>query len=77
MLPIKFPVESLPSRAINYIKRLAAFKNPKFYARLGMKLPTYNLPRIISCADFIGNYLLMPRGCEEAIADFSRITVWM
>lgn len=64
------PVNALPAKAINHLKRLAAFKNPEFYARLGMRLPTYNLPRIISCADFEDDYLVLPRGCEDAILSF-------
>lgn len=64
------PVNTLPAKAINHLKRLAAFKNPEYYARLGMRLPTYNLPRIISCADFADDYLIMPRGCEDAVMDF-------
>lgn len=64
------PVNTLPAKAINHLKRLAAFKNPEYYARLGMRLPIYNLPRIISCADFEDDYLVMPRGCEYAVMDF-------
>lgn len=35
-----------------------------------MRLPVYNLPRIISCSEFADNYLMLPRGCEEAAVDF-------
>ncbi|MCM1141075.1 MAG: DEAD/DEAH box helicase family protein [Muribaculum sp.] len=64
------PINTLPAKAVNHQKRMAAFKNPEFYRKLGMRLPTYNLPRIISCADFEGDYLVMPRGCEDAAIDF-------
>ncbi len=66
------PINTLPAKAINHLKRMAAFKNPEFYRNLGMRLPTYNLPRIISCADFEGDYLVMPRGCEDSVMDFFR-----
>lgn len=67
---IYIPVENLSAKAINHLKRLAAFKNPEFYAKLGMRLPVYNLPRIISCSEMADDYLMLPRGCEEAAIDF-------
>ena len=41
--------------------------NPEFYARQGMRLSTYNIPRIISCADMDEDYIALPRGCEDAV----------
>ena len=35
-----------------------------------MRLPVYNLPRIISCSEIMDDYLVLPRGCEEAATDF-------
>lgn len=67
---IYIPTENLSAKAINHLKRLAAFKNPEFYAKLGMRLPVYNLPRIISCSEIKDDYLMLPRGCEEAVVDF-------
>lgn len=67
---IYIPVENLSAKAINHLKRLAAFKNPEFYAKLGMRLPVYNLARIISCSEITDDYLMLPRGCEEAAMDF-------
>lgn len=64
------PIKELPAKAINHLKRLSAFKNPEFYKHLGMRLPTYHLPRIISCADFVNDFLVMPRGCEDAVLEF-------
>ena len=67
---IYIPTENLSAKAINHLKRLAVFKNPEFYAKLGMRLPVYNLPRIISCSEITDDYLMLPRGCEEAAVDF-------
>lgn len=67
---IYIPTENLSAKAINHLKRLAAFKNPEFYAKLGMRLPVYNLPRISSCSEITDDYLMLPRGCEEAAVDF-------
>ena len=35
-----------------------------------MRLSTYSIPRIISCADITDDYLAIPRGCEDAIRNF-------
>ena len=32
-----------------------------------MRLSTYNIPRIISCADMGDDYIALPRGCEDAV----------
>lgn len=69
---IYIPTKELPAKAINHLKRLAAFKNPEFYAKLGMRLPIYNLPRIISCSEIADDYLILPRGCEESAIYFLR-----
>ena len=67
---IYIPLNGLSAKVVNHLKRLAAFKNPEFYAKLGMRLPTYNLPRIISCSELSDDYLILPRGCGEAAVDF-------
>ena len=63
------PKKNLSASAINIIKRLAAFRNPDFYKSQAMRLSTYNKPRIICTADMYGDYLALPRGCEEALCD--------
>lgn len=45
---IYIPLKGLSAKSVNHLKRIAAFRNPEFYAKLGMRLPTYNIPRIIS-----------------------------
>ena len=67
---IYIPIDKLSAKAINHLKRIAAFKNPEFYAKLGMRLPVYNLPRIVSCSEMKDGYLILPRGCEETAVDF-------
>lgn len=69
---IYIPTDGLSAKAVNHLKRIAAFKNPEFYAKLGMRLPTYNIPRIISCSELTDDYLLMPRGCFEDVVQFFR-----
>ena len=61
------PLSGLSARVVNHLKRIASFKNPEFYARQGMRLSTYNIPHIISCADMKEDYIALPRGCEDAV----------
>src|SRR5262249_34593566 len=43
--------EDLPPQLRNRLIRLAAFQNPEFYKAQAMRLPTYDKPRIIACAE--------------------------
>ncbi len=49
----------------NHLLRLAAFQNPEFYKAQAMRLPTFNKPRIIACAEDHPGHLALPRGCLE------------
>lgn len=66
------PLEGLSPKAINLFKRIAAFRNPEFYAKQAMRLPTYAIPRIISCSELTANYLALPRGCEDDVQQILR-----
>lgn len=57
----------ISQRALNALKRLAAFKNPEFYKAQAMRMSTYGKPPVISCADEIMEYLCLPRGCETDV----------
>ncbi len=59
------PKNGFSLKALNRIKRLAAFKNPEFYKAQAMRLSTFNKPRVISCADETRDYICLPRGCEQ------------
>ena len=61
------PLQGFSAKVVNHLKRIASFKNPEFYTRQGMRLSTYNIPRIISCADVEVDYVALPRGCEDAV----------
>lgn len=62
--------EGFSNKALNSIKRMAAFKNPEFYKAQAMRLPTFNKPRVISLSDETEKYLCLPRGCENDIYKF-------
>lgn len=64
---IYIPLSSISGKAVNHLKRIAAFKNPEFYSKQAMRISTYNVPRIICRADFTDDCLAMPRGCEDAV----------
>lgn len=61
--------QGLSSRALNQIKRLAAFRNPEFYKAQAMRMSTFGKPRIISCSDEDDLHIFLPRGCEQALRD--------
>lgn len=63
------PKEGCSQRALNQMKRLAAFKNPEFFKSQAMRLSTFNKPRIISCSEETPDYLCLPRGCENELVD--------
>jgi len=67
---IYVPKESLPPALRNRLLRIAAFQNPEFYRAQAMRLPTYEKPRIISCAEDLGDHLGLPRGCQEEVLAF-------
>lgn len=60
----------------NRLLRLAAFQNPEFYKAQAMRMPTYNKPRIICCAEDFPNHIALPRGCMDdalALLDYNGI----
>lgn len=59
--------DNLPPGLRNRLIRLAAFQNPEFYKAQAMRLPTYDKPRIIACAEDHGQYIGLPRGCLDEI----------
>lgn len=57
----------LPQPLSNRLIRLAAFQNPEFYKAQAMRLPVWNKPRIIGCAENYPQHIALPRGCLDAI----------
>ena len=66
---VYIPVTGLTSPTLNAVKRLAAFKNPDFYRAQAMRMPIYDKPRVICCADITKDYIALPRGCEKSLCD--------
>ncbi|MBM3892182.1 MAG: DEAD/DEAH box helicase, partial [Verrucomicrobia bacterium] len=59
--------DNLPPPLRNRLVRLAAFQNPEFYRAQAMRLPTYDKPRIIHCAEDLPKHIALPRGCLEDV----------
>jgi hypothetical protein len=59
--------EALPPALRNRLVRLASFQNPEFYRAQAMRLPVYDKPRIISCAEDHPSHISLPRGCLEDV----------
>lgn len=66
---IFIPKAGLPQLLANRLIRLAAFQNPEFYKAQAMRLPVWNKPRIIGCAENHPQYIGLPRGCLDAVLD--------
>ncbi len=57
----------LPPALVNRLIRVAAFQNPEFYSKQAMRLTTFNIPRIIGCADLLSHHVVLPRGCRDQV----------
>ena len=57
--------EGLPPALRNRLLRVASFQNPEFYRAQAMRLPVYDKPRIISCAEDHPSHISLPRGCLD------------
>ncbi len=61
--------EDLSPGLRNRLLRLAAFQNPEFYKAQAMRLPTYDKPRIIACAEDFPKHVGLPRGCMDDLCE--------
>jgi superfamily II DNA or RNA helicase/very-short-patch-repair endonuclease len=61
--------ERLTPGLYNRLVRLAAFQNPEFSKAQAMRLPTYDKPRIIACAEDCGRHIGLPRGCLDEVRE--------
>ena len=59
--------DGLVSGLRNRLVRLAAFQNPEFYKAQAMRLPTYDKPRVIACANEYPRHIGLPRGCLDDV----------
>lgn len=64
---VYIPKAGLSPSLRNAILRLAAFRNPEFYKAQAMRMPVFNIPRIIACAEEFPGHIGLPRGCEDEL----------
>lgn len=57
----------LTEAMLDRLNRLAAFQNPEFYKAQAMRLPTYDKPRVICCAEEFPRFLALPRGLLDEV----------
>ena len=62
----------LPPALVDHVQRLAAFQNPEFYKRQRLRLSTALTPRVIACAEDLGEYIALPRGCRADLEELLR-----
>ena len=67
-----FDKAQLPQALANRLIRLAAFQNPEFYKAQAMRLPVWDEPRVIGCAENFANHIALPRGCLDAAQELLR-----
>ncbi|MDE2367381.1 MAG: DEAD/DEAH box helicase family protein [Burkholderiales bacterium] len=61
--------DGLPQALANRLIRLAAFQNPEFYKAQAMRMPVWDKPRVIGCAQNFPRHIGLPRGCHEALLE--------
>ncbi len=64
--------DALPQLLANRLIRLAAFANPEFHQAQALRLPVWNKPRLIGCADNFPRHIALPRGCLDAVCELLR-----
>lgn len=69
---VYIPKEGLSPRLQNRLIRIAAFQNPEFYKAQAMRLPTFDKPRVIACAEIHDDYIALPRGCLDEVKELFR-----
>lgn len=57
--------QDITPQLMSKILRLAAFQNPEFYKAQAMRLPVFDKPRVIACAENFSNHIGLPRGCLD------------
>ena len=61
--------KDLPQTLANRLIRIAAFQNPEFYKAQAMRLPVWDKPRIIGCAENFPHHIGLPSGCLEPVLE--------
>ena len=61
--------DGLSPGLVNRLIRIAAFQNPSFYSAQSLRRSTFNIPRIIACAELLSHHIALPRGCQDELQE--------
>ena len=64
---IYVPGSALNAKAVNAVKRLAAFANPEFYRAQAMHQSVYGKHRVIFLGETREGHIALPRGCKKRL----------
>ena len=64
---VHVPKDGLSAKAMDRIRRLAAFSNPEFYRAQAMRQSVFNKPRIIYLGEETDTHIALPRGCKDEL----------
>ncbi len=64
---IFIPKDNLTQPLANRLIRMASFQNPEFYRAQAMRLPVWNKPRLITCAENHPEHIAIPRGLLDDV----------
>lgn len=62
--------QALTRKQLIQLSHLATFRNPEFYKRQKMRMPTWNIPQYITAAREDECFLYLPRGLQESLKDY-------
>ena len=61
--------EGFPPPLLNQLIRLAAFPNPEFFEAQSLRLPVFNIPRVIGCHEQLPEHIGLPRGLRGRVME--------
>lgn len=64
---LHIPLERLPGKIINRLRRTASFANPEYYRRQRMRMQTYPEPRFIFSGEVRPDEMVLPRGTLDSV----------
>ncbi|MDO8446568.1 MAG: DEAD/DEAH box helicase family protein [Deltaproteobacteria bacterium] len=69
---LHIPLEGLPGKIVNRLRRTASFANPEFYRRQRMRMQTYPEPRFIFSGEMRPDEIILPRGTLDSVTKILR-----
>ena len=60
-------INEIPPQLMHEILNLSSFRNPEFFKAQARRLSTHGISRNVNCHEEIVDYIILPRGCKEAL----------